>query len=67
MCIHSWSDITLYFDCPEINMAYIELHNKGHVVNNPFNTQYGWEALIPADPYRYLLRLPRIVEKFLPC
>jgi catechol 2,3-dioxygenase-like lactoylglutathione lyase family enzyme len=47
------ADTALYFGCPDIEEAYINLKAKGLDLEKPIITQYGWKAIYLDDPDGY--------------
>jgi glyoxylase I family protein len=47
------NDTTLYFGCPDIDMAYSQLKEKIPGLKKPAITGYGWKALDLDDPDSY--------------
>jgi glyoxylase I family protein len=48
-------DTTLYFGCPDIDLAYTQLETRIPGLKKPFITGYGWKALELDDPDSYHL------------
>jgi uncharacterized glyoxalase superfamily protein PhnB len=50
-------DVTLYFDCHDLDIAYKHLTNSGVNLKQPFITIYNWRALHFRDPDNYQICL----------
>ena len=48
-------DMHLYFGCPDVEAAYVNLHAKGIEIKKPVITVYGFKALYVRDPDGFLL------------
>ena len=44
------NDVTLYFDCPDVDGAFAELQAKGCKVEPPETRHYGMKQLTVSDP-----------------
>jgi glyoxylase I family protein len=53
--VEGHGDLTLYFDCPNVDEAYEQLLNKGCDVAAPVTRYYGMKQVTVADPDGYEL------------
>jgi uncharacterized glyoxalase superfamily protein PhnB len=48
--VRAHADMTLYFDCPDVDTAYAHLRDQGLTVNPPEVAHYGMKQLYLDDP-----------------